>query len=95
MVLGVEVKLHNLYVYKASFLSCPLQEHSTTCVQFGLVVLDTVLAVEYSFFSKAEGGVLKLDCVTANCVLPVKFWTFLYTKLEVFSEDIPRDIKGL
>ena len=31
----------------------------------------------YLFFSKAEGGVLKLDCVTGNCALPVKFWTFL------------------
>ena len=76
-VLRVKIKLYNLYVCKASFFSCPLQEHSTTCVRFGLLVLDTVLAVEYSFFSKAEGGALKLDCVTANRVLPVKFWTFL------------------
>ena len=39
----------------------------------GLTELDTVLAIEYSFFSKTEGGVLKLDCMTANCVLPVMF----------------------
>jgi len=77
MVLRVKFKLHNLYVCKASFLSRSLQEHSTNCVQFGLVVQDTTLAVEGSFFSKAEGGVLKLNCVTANCVLPAKLWAFL------------------
>ena len=33
-VLGLKIKLHHLYVCKASFLSSrsPLQEHSTTCV---------------------------------------------------------------
>jgi len=77
MVLRVKIKLYNLNVCKASFLSRSLQEHSTTCVRFGLIVLDTILAVECSFFSKAEGGVLKMNCVTANSVLPVKLWAFL------------------
>jgi len=67
MVLRVKIKLYNLYVCKASFLSRSLQEHSTTCVWCGLIVLDTILAVECSFFSKAEGGVLKMNCDCQQC----------------------------
>jgi len=77
MVLRVKIKLYNLYVCKASFLSRSLQEHSTTCVWFGLVVLDTILAMECLFFFKAKGDVLKLNCVTTSCVIPVKVLGFL------------------
>ena len=76
MVMKVKIKLYNLYVCNASFLSRSLQEHSITCVRFGLVVLDTILTMECSFFSKVEGGVLKLNCVTTSCVIAVKVLGF-------------------